>query len=225
METIAFVFKCAFGIFESWWRRWFGGGYIGGKDKENTWYNIRAMQHAVGALIMFLSIWLLVGIDKLAFLNWILPTWVAENISWIGAIYVTAIMQGLFWARAHGPGFDIGRDGNPNPTLIKRYEKEWWNKICQYLVPKKEWYGYGYDMLWMRLRYTACTVLLTPIFGFDILFMGLIVPFIYSMCWSLSENKPGFAKKFPSWMQVNGPTSFAEWIVGLSTGLFLMFCY
>ena len=40
LETLIFILKLSFSTFESWWRRWFGGGFIGGKDFENKWYLI-----------------------------------------------------------------------------------------------------------------------------------------------------------------------------------------
>lgn len=223
LETLIFILKFSFSTFESWWRRWFGGGFIGGNECENKWYNARVFQHIVGGLVMFLSILFLKDFDKLSFCNWIVPESFEKYLPYILALYVTAIVHGFYWARAHGPGFDISRDKNPTEKTIQRYKKEWWNKICEWLVPTDDWYGYGYDVLWMKLRYTVFTLLLMPVYGFDIIFMGLLVAPIYSICWALSENKPELFKKFPKKMQIDGPTSFAEWIVGFTTGLCLMF--
>lgn len=223
IDVMFFMLKVLYSLCESGWRRWFGGGYIGGKEKENKWYNIRAFQHLVGGLITFLSILFLQGFTKLEFMNWLIPNSCVEYSSYIISLYVTIVFQGLFWARGHGPAFDMSRGGQPDEKLKERYKKEWWNKICEFIVPKSEWYGYGYDKLWMTIRYTACTLLLTPIYGWGILFMGLMVPVIYSICWSIYDRKPELFNKFPTKMQIHGATSLAEWIVGFTSGLFLMF--
>lgn len=206
-EVLLFSLKLLFGVFESWWRRWFGGGYIGGSSKENKWYNIRAFQHIIGGVVMFLSLFYL------------------SNISghiW-KCLYTVAIIQGFFWARAHGPAFDISRGGLPDEETKQRYKKEWWNKICEFVVPEREWYGYGYDALWMKLRYVVYPALLVPIMGWKALFIGLVVTPIYSICWALYDRQSPIFNKLPSWMQVSGPTSLAEWVVGLTTGLLLVF--
>lgn len=222
---MSFLLKLTYSIFTSFWRRWFGGGYIGGKSKEESWYNVRFFQHFVAFLVGIIAIYFLNRKDHLLyFIGDLVPSSFNSYLSYIIPFYIMIIIQGLYWARAHGPAFDISRDKNPSPEVIKRYQKEWWNKICEYLVPVEYWYSYGYDMLWMGFRYTACLILLIPIYGFSILFLGISVPFIYSFCWSFWEqNEDLFNNKVFNHLQIDGPTSFAEYLVGFITGLFIIF--
>lgn len=184
-------------IFESWWRRWFGGGFIGGDKWENKWFNRRVTQHIVNCLIMALYF----GI------------YCKMNV-WI-TIYCIAVIEGLFWSPGHGPGFDMSRAGVPDDT--SRYEEKWWNKICQFLVPREQWYSFGYDWLWMMLRYTSPCVLLVPVFGWEILFMGLSVAPVYGFCASFYEKED--TSRWPSWLDRHN--KLAEIIVGGIVGLLL----
>ena len=184
-------------IFEAWWRRWFGGGYIGGKKWENKWFNRRVTQHIVNCAViaLFLGIYCKIGL--------------------IQTIYSVAVIEGLFWSPGHGPGFDMSRAGVPDDT--SRYEEKWWNKICQFLVPREQWYSFGYDWLWMMLRYTSPCALLVPVFGWEILFMGLLVAPIYGFCASFYEKVN--TAHWPAWLDRHN--KLAEIIVGGIVGLFL----
>lgn len=201
---MSYLFSILFCFCESFWRRWFGGGYIGGKQKENSWYNRRITQHIVGFLVLFSALYFI------------------RSFNILSCLVVSGIIQGLFWSVGHGPAFDISRAGKPDEKLVARYKKEFWNKICEFLVPQEYWYGYGYDFLWMLFRYTVYLIPLIFIFGFDILLLGICIPFIYSFCWSLFERFPKYFNNRA--LSLNGPTSVAEYICGLVTGLFLMFC-
>ena len=73
---------------------------------------------------------------------------------------------------------------------IKRYKKKFWNKWCEFLVPKKAWYGFFYDFLWMFFRYElpailVAIILLNPFF----LLAGLTSAMAYAFGWALSEHK------------------------------------
>ena len=185
-----------FVVFEAWWRRWFGGAFIGGKKWENKWYNRRVTQHVVNCLIMALyySIYC--------------------KMSFLVTIYSVTVIEGLFWSPGHGPGFDMSRAGVPDDS--SRYEEKWWNKVCQFLVPREQWYSFGYDWLWMMLRYTIPCVLLIPVFDVEILFMGLLVAPVYGFCASLYEKTD--ISFFPDWL--NSHNKLAEIIVGAIVGLF-----
>ena len=184
-------------LFEAWWRRWFGGAYVGGEKWENKWFNRRITQHAIncGVISLFLGLYF--------------------KISFISTIYSVVIIEGLFWSPGHGAGFDMSRAGIPEDT--SRYEEKWWNKICQFLVPESEWYCFGYDWLWMMLRYTSPCILLIPIFGCEILFMGLLVAPIYGFCASLYEKID--ISFFPNWL--NSHNKLAEIMMGGIVGTFL----
>lgn len=185
-----------FVVFEAWWRRWFGGGYIGGKKAEYKWYNRRISQHIVNCLIMALYFGIYCKMN----------VWTT--------IYSVAVIEGLFWAPGHGPGFDMSRAGAPDDP--SRYEEKWWNKVCQFLVPCEQWYSFGYDWLWMMLRYTSPCVLLIPVFGWEILFMGLLVAPVYGFCASFYEKVD--TSRWPSWL--DRANKLAEIIVGAVVGLF-----
>lgn len=202
-----------YAIFLSFWRRWFGGFKF-----KIKFLNIRFIQHIINFVITLPVLYY--------FSDYYIRFHIIKKIPnrnfWLSLI-TTIIILALFWARAHGPAFDIARDNPPSEKTIKRYKKEWWNKICEWLVPESNWYGFGYDVLWMRLRYTCCLLLLLPIKPFMFLIMGLSVPTVYSICWSLYETKPKLweTKVFKK-MQINGPTALAEYIVGFISGLCLV---
>ena len=202
-----------YAIFLAFWRRWFGGF----KFKKNL-LNQRFIQHIVNFVVTLPTLYF--------FSDYYIRFHIIKKIPncdfWL-SLFTTLIVLGLFWARAHGPAFDISRDYPPSEQTIKRYKKEWWNKICEWIVPESNWYTFGYDVLWMRLRYTCCLLLLLPIKPFMFLIMGLSVPTVYSICWSLYEKKPNLWKtKLFKKMQIDGPTSLAEYVVGFITGLCLI---
>lgn len=216
------IMKSLFCLFESFWRRWFGGGF---DSKKYPILNERYIQHICGALVMFLSLFLFCDFDKMKFLNWLIPNFVENHFQFWATIYITIIIEGLYWSRSHGPAFDMSRGGKPGKKMIERYKKEWWNKICEFFVPENQWYGFGYDLLWMGFRYTCPLVLLTPIFGWNILMLGVLVTLIYGFCWSFYEKCPKiFENKYLNKLYIEGPTELAEYIVGFVSGYFLMFC-
>ncbi len=223
-EWLVCLLKVVYAFCEAGWRRWFGGADIGYEEKKEKWYNQRGTQHIVGGLVTYFAIFYLRGFTELKFFNWIIPSSWLEYSQHIIAFYLVLVFQFLYWSRAHGPAFDISRDTNPSAETIRRYKKEWWNKFCEWIVPVKDWYTYGYDMMWMQIRYTAMTVLMTPVYGHGILTMGLLVAPIYSFCWALYEKRPELWQKFPKWMQISNATQLAEWINGFSTGMCMMFC-
>lgn len=186
--VVAFVLTC----FESYWRRGFGGLW---NDKPII--GNRFIQHVLNAIVLFLVYWYRFGLNQ-----------------WWNCIIVIAVVQGLFWARGHGFAFDMGRDGQPNETMLKRYEKPLYNRwLLTPIYNVFGWtkYGYTYDLLSMMFRYTLPCLLLIPVYGYDILIMGLIVSPIYAFCWTFREKEN----------DRYGSTALAEWIVGATTGLCL----
>lgn len=195
---IDFILAILSAIYFSIWRRGFGGAWNDKPFIEN-----RFLQHILGGIAVFSLVFIRFSSDSNN--NYILI---------FKSLYTAIIVQGLFWALAHGFGFDCGRDGYPDEKMLKRYEKVFYNKF--FLTPiynffKWKKYGYTYDLLSMFLRYTLPCVLLIPVFGFEILIMGAIVSPIYAFCWSFRELEN----------ERYGSTALAEYIVGATTGLCL----
>lgn len=132
---------------------------------------------------------------------------------WFQSIVAGLCLFGFYWALGHGPAFDMARDGEPDEKLLKRYKGYFWNKWCEFIVPKESWYKFGYDFLWMLFRYElpailVAIILLNPF----MLLAGFITTLAYAICWGLKDHD--LLKKF-------GPTQLAEILAGISTGLLL----
>ena len=180
-----------FTLWESYFRRGFGGLWNDKPVIEN-----RALQHVLNIVAMLFVFWYRLN----------------ENVLLIA--YVVAVVEGLYWSRGHGYAFDLGRDGQPDEKILKRYEKPLFNRFL--LTPLYNlfgWrkYGYTYDLFSMALRYTLPCVLLIPVFSLHVVFMGLLVSPIYAFCWTFRERENARY----------GSTALAEWIVGAWTGLWL----
>lgn len=135
------------------------------------------------------------------------------GLSWWQNAITLVLWEGLYWTRAHGPGFDAARSGKPTPELEERYKKEFWDKWCKFLTPEQAWYGLFYDFLWMMFRYgiysiPIAIVTLNPFF----LLAGVCVSFTYFLCHSLAEHK--LLKKL-------GATQLAEVVSGGVSALLL----
>lgn len=181
------MIQILYACFSSFHRRWFGGGFD--KLPDN-----RFLQHVIGFLACSFALWLC-------------------GYGYLQIIACAGVLQGLFWARAIGPALDIGRCDENSQDTIERYKKEWWNKICEFMVPEKYWYCLFYDFLWMMFRYSASSIiisiiLLNPIF----LLAPVCISIIYSISWALYEK--GIVKN----MQAK---DFAEYISGFFVGLLL----
>lgn len=178
-----------YGIFEGFWRRWFGGGF------EDKLGDNRFVQHIIGFIVGFIVL-------------------LSNYYGFIQSLLAMFAFQGLYWAIGHGPAFDMSRDGYPDDEMIKRYKKYFWNKWCEFLVPKDSWYGFGYDFLWMLFRYELPAILISIILGnYWFLTAGFVTTLIYAICWSLSDREE---------LKRLGPTSLAEILTGFFSGLLLV---
>ena len=191
-----YIVAVLFSAWESYFRRGFGGLWNDTPIIEN-----RALQHVLNSIAMILLFWYRFDI---------VPQW--QKVLTI--VYTVAIVEGLYISRGHGYAFDLGRDGQPDEKMLKRYEKPLFNRF--FLTPLYNlfgWrkYGYSYDLFSMALRYTLPCVLLIPVFSWNIVFMGLLVSPIYAFCWTFRERENARY----------GSTALAEWIVGAWTGLCL----
>lgn len=158
------VLNILFACWESFWRRWKGTA----SDKK--WYNQKWFKTICNISLTGLTLFLL-------------------DYKWWQIIAGTLVFQFLFWTQAIGGALDMGRDYPPSEETIKRYKSKFWNKWCEFLVPKQAWYGYFYDFLWMMFRYglPACVVsaiLLNPFF----LLAGVTCAMCYNFAWSLYEH-------------------------------------
>lgn len=181
-----------YACFSSFWRRWFGSkGLIG---KADAWYDSRPFKYIIGCLIT--SVFLFY-----------------KEYNWIQIIAATSVLYFFYWAKGFACAFDMSRAGYPGEQTIKDYKKFFWNKWCEFLVPKDKWYGFGYDFLWMLFRYEIPAILISVILlnGWFLL-SGVCVAFAYAIGWALSDSKA---------MKELGPTEFGEVVGGFFTGVFL----
>lgn len=174
------------------WRRWFGGANIGGDKYEDAFFNQRWFRYIIGLLVTGLFLWY-------------------KKCNYFQIIGADCVLYFAMWGIGHGCAFDISRDGYPDEDMIKRYKKYFWNKWCEFLVPKNSWYGFGYDFIWMMFRYTLpaiiiSIILLNPLF----ILSGVLVALSYAVCWSLYDKD-----------KIKAPTELAELIAGFITGILL----
>lgn len=160
-----YILALLYACWESFWRRWKGTA----SDKK--WYNAKWVKVCSNLILTY---------EALFFLGY----------NWLQALIATLVFQFLFWSQAIGGALDMGRDYPPSEETIKRYKSKFWNKWCEFLVPKKAWYGYFYDFLWMMFRYglPACLVslvLLNPLF----LLAGVTSALSYTLAWALHDKK------------------------------------
>lgn len=179
-----YILSLLFACWEGFWRRWKGTA----SDKK--WYNTKWVKVVCNILLTFEVLLLL-------------------KYNWLQALVATIVFQFLFWTQAIGGALDIGRDYPPSEETIKRYKKKFWNKWCEFLVPKKAWYGFFYDFLWMFFRYElpailVSAILLNPFF----LLAGLTSAMAYAMAWALYDKK-------------GTNPDIAEYISGFFAGLLL----
>lgn len=178
METLL---KFLYPVFESLWRRWFGS------DTDIPIFNSRVVQHIVGFCATFSILWYI-------------------GTSWWQNLLACAILQGLFWAKAHGEIFDFGHSQPPDTS---RYDDYWYWKYLKEIMPEEYWYGFECDYVMMTIRYSLpafllALVLLSPL----VLVAGLLVSSAYAVCWF-----------FYDWGLTKKPTEIAECVAGLLVGL------
>lgn len=126
------------------------------------------------------------------------------------ACLAAGVLQGLYWARSHGCCYDFGF----GKVDVSRYEQLWYWKYVKKILPESAWGGFWCDYLMMTIRYTLPAILfaicaLQPACAL----MGLALTSIYALCWGAYDL--GFTDR---------PTDIAEWIAGITTGIFIAFC-
>lgn len=192
MNTSSIIFiAIGFGIFESIWRRWFGGWewkWLGPFDR-------RFIKHIVNIAALFSVCYFI------------------KNLSWQWSIYTTLVMQILFWTLTFGMYFDIGRGGRPvTEEDIDAYNKPWFAKFLNWCFPDEYRYTPFYDFCGMMIRFTwpLALVFFVPTFNFGILMLGEFVALAYGLGWVMREKNV---------MKKVGPTCFGEIASGFLTGL------
>ena len=153
-----------FCIWESFWRRWKGTA------SDEHLYNAKWFKTICNLVLTYTALYLC-------------------GYHWLQTLIAAVVFQFLFWTQAIGGALDMGRDYPPSEETIKRYKKKFWNKWCEFLVPKQAWYGYFYDFLWMMFRYglpavLVSVILLNPFF----LLAGVTCALCYNLAWALYEN-------------------------------------
>ena len=178
-------------LFLASWRRCFGSN---GWDLPILKY--RAVQHIIGGVVAF-GVCLVLG------------------YTWWQSLAFAGVLQGLYFSLGHGAAYDMSRGGNkPDEKTIKRYKQFFWNKWCEFLVPKDSWYGFGYDFLWMLFRYGLPALLMSVIIlKPSVAMCGLSTALCYAVCWSLYDK--GKLKYLYS-------TELAEILMGFFTGLLIV---
>lgn len=188
-----------FGIYECFWRRLYGG-WISHWWKSNKYLKCvkpRFIYTIINCIAIF------------SICQWV------RGLMWYWSLYVTCVIQFLYWALAHGPWFDLGRDTNPSDKTLKRYNKFFYHYILDWCFPEATRYTPFYDFcgMWLRYVWMLFLLLIVPTFSFGLINLGSFVAVTYGVCWVAQDKK--LLKKL-------GPTELSEFIVGFLTGLFLV---
>lgn len=190
-----FIIAIVCGVFESFWRRLFGGWKVKPKFLTERWF-----QHTINCIFLFI-------LFSAKFYNLI------SNRTYLilSCVYMAALLEIQFWTRAHGAEFDEGRGDPDDPATIARYEKQWFNHYL--LTPIYNFFGwqkyrFTYDFISMMFRYTFPCIWLFPFYGWKIFWIGLLVSPVYAFCWSCWEHD---TKKYFA-------TDMAEYAVGAIVG-------
>ncbi len=184
-----------FGIFESIWRRWFGGGF------EYKWLKIldhRMIKHCINICAIFALLFFL------------------KDMAWYWSLFAALVIQCLFWTLRFSVYFDIGHKHTPlTEEEIKEYDAMWYAPVLNWCFAKEYRYTAFYDYLGMFLRYTwpLFLVIWLPAFNSGLLALGTLVAIAYGIGWV------GYDK---SLIKKIGPTEFGEFVSGFMTGLLLV---
>jgi len=187
-------------IFESLWRRNYGGGLLAPiwkKTKWLKWLNFRFV-------LTILNIAVIGGIG-----------YHFRLMEWYWSLTMAAVYM-IYWCLAHGPWFDCGRDEHPSEKMIERYNKVWFAPILNWCFSEEHRYGHFYDFCGMLIRYTwplFFIIFLPTCHTIGILLLGELVAITYSLCHVARERCV---------VKNIGSTELAEFIVGGITGLFIV---
>jgi hypothetical protein len=157
-----------YSIWGAFLRRWFGGALEKYKILKN-----RGVQ-TVFMVLTFLSIYL---------------TDYKDWRNWVYAISISCWLQFIYWSIGHGPGYDIGRGGQPSEDTIKRYKKYYLNVIPDWFAARGffSYYDDKYDFTWMFVRYTFPMIPMAFI-NWHYLLIGMAIAPIYRFCWLWYES-------------------------------------
>lgn len=193
-----------FGLIYAVLRRWYGGYDFFGIHCRR-WFKTIVM-----LFVMMLEFYVAAVVVKISM----------TKVFWIASSVISIWLMIEYWSRAHGPAFDVARGTIITEELIKRYKAMWYHVIPDFVF-KKALYGYGYDTLWLALRYTLPVL---PLMLIDVHFfwVGFFVSPIYAYSWSLHDFDgdkvfPIFGLKWISY-----PTNLGEVLTGFLFGAGLM---
>lgn len=220
------ILFCLFTVpFFMFWRRWFGGCDFGKKI-----LNTRRWPQVVVYFLVVIPITFFLIKPALS----LLFTGKALQIAlWSFSIFFAVFIYVQFWSRGHGACFDEGRDQLPSEETIRRYNERWYHYVCDWIIPKKHWYGFLYDFIYMGLRYTCPCIGLYLIsyipkyFGYDMhldhhfLLIGLMISPLYAISHTLFERDHWIFEKFNP--ALVGSTNLGEFLAGAIFGLFPLF--
>lgn len=151
------MLKLLYTILIGAWRDSFG---------KNGWdlpiYKNRFVQHAVA----FLATFLLCMIDK--------------GFVWYGALWVALWIQ-IEWAMGHGCCFDLGKGGEPDLKMLKRYKRMvGYNLLCK-IFPEDKWYGFWFDFVLLTIRYTYPLISIMCVFNPLFMTLGVVIASLYAL--------------------------------------------
>ena len=201
---VEFLLILVFGTFFGVLRRWYGGyDFFGYKAR-------RWLKTIIMMMTMIAEFYIAASLKHVEM----------TKEFWIISSVITVWLMIEYWSRAHGPAFDCARGTIITEEMIKRYNEFWYHHIPDFIF-KKAKYGYGYDTMWLALRYTL-PVLPLMLIDVNFFWVGFLVAPIYAYSWSLYDFDG--QKVFPilglKW--IDYATNLGEVLTGFLFGAGLM---
>ena len=150
------MLKLLYTLFMGAWRDSFG---------KNGWdlpiYKNRFVQHIVAFLATAGFCWV-------------------KDLSWYWCLWVALWIQ-IEWALGHGPCYDLGKGGEPDEKMKKRYKRMVGYKLLCKLFPEDKWYSTGFDFCLLAIRYTYPLLPICVYFNPVFLTLGLVIAGLYGV--------------------------------------------
>lgn len=113
-----------------------------------------------------------------AFLGTSALCYFVKDITWYWTLWIALWIQ-IFWAIRHGCAYDVGKGGNPNEDMLKRYKSMVGYKFLYKIFPEEDRYGMCFDFLLLTIRYTYPLLPICLLFNPIFLTLGLIIASLY----------------------------------------------
>ena len=132
-----------------------------------------------------------------------------NGLAWYAACWIALWVQ-IEWALGHGPCYDLGKGGEPDAKMLKRYKRMLGYKILCKIFPEDKWYSFWFDFCLLDFRYTYPLLPICAYFNPVFMTLGLVIAAEYA------------AYRYIPFLQKHRLLDVEIW-VGFTLGLFVAF--